>query len=89
MAQTGAKARAAAALLARLPAATRDAALRQPPPCLRRAAPQILAANARDMARFSGTAAFGDRLMLTPRGWRPWRMGWRRSPPCPTRWPDP
>jgi len=64
MAQMGAKARTAAALLARLPAGTRDHALRQAAAMLRRDAPQILAANARDMEGFKGTAAFGDRLML-------------------------
>ncbi len=64
MAQMGAKARTAAALLARLPAGTRDHALRQAAAMLRRDAPQILAANARDMEGFKGTAAFRDRLML-------------------------
>ncbi|MCB5944621.1 glutamate-5-semialdehyde dehydrogenase [Acidocella sp. KAb 2-4] len=64
MAEMGAKARRAAAALARLPAATRDAALRDAAAALRRAAPRIIAANARDMAGFKGTAAFGDRLLL-------------------------
>ncbi len=62
----GQKARAAAATLARLPAAARDAALREAAAALRQAAPEILAANARDMAHFKGTPAFGDRLLLNP-----------------------
>ena len=64
MARMGEAARAAAAALARLPAARRDAALRQGAASLRQAAPAIIAANARDMAGFTGTAAFGDRLLL-------------------------
>ncbi|WP_408840061.1 glutamate-5-semialdehyde dehydrogenase [Acidocella sp.] len=64
MAETGAKARAAAAVLAQADAATRDAALRAAAAALRAAAPKILAENARDLAAFSGTAAFADRLML-------------------------
>uniref|UniRef100_UPI0026385167 glutamate-5-semialdehyde dehydrogenase n=1 Tax=Acidocella sp. TaxID=50710 RepID=UPI0026385167 len=39
---------------------------RQAAAALRAAAPEILAANERDMAEFSGTPAFGDRLLLTP-----------------------
>jgi glutamate-5-semialdehyde dehydrogenase len=66
MSQIGARARAAAALLARADAAQRDAALAAAAAALRAAAPDILAANARDMATFSSTAAFGDRLLLTP-----------------------
>jgi len=65
MAQIGAQARAAAAALARVPAATRDAALREAAAALRAAAAAILAANDEDMTRFKGTAAFGDRLKLT------------------------
>src|SRR6516165_2920347 len=64
MAQMGANARTAAAALARLPAAARDAALRQGAAALRAASAGIIAANAQDMASFSGTAAFGDRLLL-------------------------
>ena len=60
----GQRARAAAAAMARLPAAARDAALREAAAALRQAAPEILAANARDMAHFKGTPAFGDRLLL-------------------------
>lgn len=64
MAQMGAKARAAAAALARLPAALRDAALAEAATALRAAGAKIIAANAQDMAAFKGTAAFGDRLLL-------------------------
>ena len=64
MAQMGAQARSAAAALARLPAAVRDAALRQAAAALRAGSAEIIAANAKDMASFSGTAAFGDRLLL-------------------------
>jgi len=64
MAQIGAKARNAAATLAQLPASARDAALLQAAAALRANATGILAANTRDMERFSGSAAFGDRLLL-------------------------
>src|SRR5271168_1613164 len=64
MTEAGAKARAAAALLAQADAATRDAALREAAAALRAATPAILAANARDLAAFSGGSAFADRLML-------------------------
>ncbi len=64
MAAMGAKARAAAAHLARLPTTKRDEALRQAACALRQEAPAILAANAQDMAGFTGTPAFGDRLLL-------------------------
>jgi len=64
MAEMGAKARKAAAALARLPADLRDAALREAANGLRAAAPAIIAANGRDMESFSGTASFGDRLLL-------------------------
>ncbi len=66
LAEAGRRARAAAAILARAPAAQRNAALTAAAAALRQAAPEILAANAQDMAGFSGTAAFGDRLLLTP-----------------------
>jgi glutamate-5-semialdehyde dehydrogenase len=66
MAQAGAKARAAAAVLSRAAAATRDAALREAAKALREAAPEILQANAQDMQSFSGTPAFADRLALNP-----------------------
>lgn len=61
----GMHARAAAADLALMPASARDEALRQAAKALRSNAAEILTANAQDMARFSGTAAFGDRLLLT------------------------
>jgi glutamate-5-semialdehyde dehydrogenase len=64
MAEAGAKARSAAAMLAQASAATRDAALAAAAAALRAAAPQILAANARDLAQFSGSPAFADRLTL-------------------------
>ncbi|MBU6419557.1 MAG: glutamate-5-semialdehyde dehydrogenase [Proteobacteria bacterium] len=60
----GKKARAAAAALAKQPATARDAALREAAAALRLAAPEILAANAQDMANFKGSSAFGDRLLL-------------------------
>ena len=66
MAQAGAKARAAAAVLSRADAATRNAALREAAQALRAAAPEILQANARDMQNFSGAPAFADRLALNP-----------------------
>jgi glutamate-5-semialdehyde dehydrogenase len=62
-------ARAASAKLARMPAASRDAALRSAAAALRAHAAAILDANARDLAAFDaagGTAAFRDRLALTP-----------------------
>lgn len=64
MAAMGKKARAAAATLAKQPAPARDAALREAASALRLAATEILAANARDMANFKGSSAFGDRLLL-------------------------
>ena len=66
MSHLGAKARTAAAALARAEAQGRNQALTQAAAALRAAAPQILQANSRDMQSFSGTAAFGDRLMLNP-----------------------
>ncbi len=62
-------ARAASAAVARLDAATRNAALRSAAAALRDATPAILAANADDIAAFDaagGGAAFRDRLLLTP-----------------------
>jgi len=64
MALAGAKARAAARVLAHTDAATRNAALTAAADCLNTAAAEILHANARDMENFSGSPAFGDRLML-------------------------
>jgi glutamate-5-semialdehyde dehydrogenase len=62
----GAAARAAARVLAAAPAAQRDAALLAAAAALDVGAPAILAANDSDMSGFSGTAAFADRLRLTP-----------------------
>jgi glutamate-5-semialdehyde dehydrogenase len=62
------EARAASATLARLPAATRNAALHSAAAALRAQSAEIVAANARDLAAFDaagGTAAFRDRLALT------------------------
>jgi len=64
MTQMGAKARIAAYALARSPSAVRDTALRHAAAALRQMVPQIIQANALDMQNFSGTAAFGDRLLL-------------------------
>jgi len=50
--------------MARADAATRDAALRQAATALRDHAAAICAANGEDMAGFTGTAAFADRLRL-------------------------
>ncbi|HET6239878.1 MAG TPA: glutamate-5-semialdehyde dehydrogenase [Acetobacteraceae bacterium] len=63
--RAAAAARAASHMLARSPAAQRDAALVAMADALRTAAPAILAANASDLASFSGGAAFRDRLVLT------------------------
>lgn len=60
----GIQAREAATSLALMPAFVRDEALRQAATALRAANAEILEANAQDMARFNGTAAFGDRLRL-------------------------
>jgi len=62
-------ARAASAILARMPAQARNEALRAAAAALRAHAPSILDANAADLAHFDasgGTAAFRDRLALTP-----------------------
>ena len=64
-----AAARAASATLGRMPAVTRNEALRAAATAIRRATDAIVAANARDLAAFDaggGTAAFRDRLALTP-----------------------
>jgi glutamate-5-semialdehyde dehydrogenase len=60
------RARHAARDLARLPAATRDAALRQAATALRDHAAAIQQANDRDVAAFTGAAAMRDRLVLNP-----------------------
>jgi glutamate-5-semialdehyde dehydrogenase len=69
LAGAAAAARAASRTLARSPAALRDDALRGAAAALREAAAEIVAANAADLARFDaqgGTAAFRDRLALSP-----------------------
>ncbi|HET9019154.1 MAG TPA: glutamate-5-semialdehyde dehydrogenase [Acetobacteraceae bacterium] len=62
-------ARAASAVLARAPDATRNAALHEAAAALRAGTEAIVAANAADLAAFDaagGTGAFRDRLALTP-----------------------
>ena len=62
-------ARQASSVLARLPGAARDGALRAAAGALRAARAGIVAANARDVADFDaagGSKAFRDRLLLTP-----------------------
>jgi glutamate-5-semialdehyde dehydrogenase len=59
-------ARAAARVLARTDAATRNAGLRAMAAALRADADAILAANAADLAESTATAAFRDRLTLNP-----------------------
>lgn len=64
--QAAARARAASRVLARLPAEARNQALHLAAAALREAAPEILAANQRDVAASSATPAFMDRLTLNP-----------------------
>jgi glutamate-5-semialdehyde dehydrogenase len=64
MAKAGAAARAASAVLARASAGTRNAALLAAADALIASMPEILAANAQDVAGFGGTPAFLDRLRL-------------------------
>jgi glutamate-5-semialdehyde dehydrogenase len=59
-------ARNASRTLARTPAETRNLALSEAAAALRRHAPAIAEANAADLARSNATAAFRDRLTLTP-----------------------
>ncbi len=59
-------AREATRALSRMPGSARDTGLRAAAACLRAHAAAILAANAADLADFSGTASFRDRLTLTP-----------------------
>jgi glutamate-5-semialdehyde dehydrogenase len=66
MQAAGLQARAAARALGLAPAAQRDAALRHAAAALRAETAKILAANAQDMEGFQGSAAFADRLLLTP-----------------------
>jgi glutamate-5-semialdehyde dehydrogenase len=63
--QAAIAARAAARVLAQSPTARRNDALHAMAAALRAAAPAILAANADDLAGFSGSNAFRDRLVLT------------------------
>ena len=60
------EARAAARVLARAPAARRDAALHAAARALRDGSRAILSANARDLEASRATPAFRDRLTLTP-----------------------
>jgi glutamate-5-semialdehyde dehydrogenase len=60
------EARAASRVLARSSEAARNAALITMAAALRGAMPEILAANEADVTAFHGTAAFRDRLTLTP-----------------------
>ena len=67
--RAAAAARDAAGRLARLPAEVRNAALRAAAAALRAQSAAVVAANARDLAAFDaagGSAAFRDRLALTP-----------------------
>ena len=64
--QAAIDARAAGRVLSRAPAAQRNDALRAMAAELRHAAEPILAANALDMEASTATAAFQDRLLLTP-----------------------
>jgi glutamate-5-semialdehyde dehydrogenase len=63
--QAAAAARAASRALASSTEAQRNAALHEMAAALRAATPEILAANATDLANFAGTPAFRDRLVLT------------------------
>ena len=87
MAEAGAKARAAAAVLAQASADTRDAALRHAAAALRASsAKKILEENARDIAKFHRRRRFCRPADAQRRRvWKPWRADWRRSPTCPTR----
>jgi glutamate-5-semialdehyde dehydrogenase len=62
----GRAARQAARALARTPGVVRDAALRAAACAIRRHAPAIAAANQADLAASTASAAFRDRLTLTP-----------------------
>jgi glutamate-5-semialdehyde dehydrogenase len=69
MREAAARAKAASSVLATLPDAARNAALHAAATSIRAHANAIAAANARDLAAFDaagGTAAFRDRLALTP-----------------------
>jgi glutamate-5-semialdehyde dehydrogenase len=60
----GGQARAASVVLAQSTAAVRNAALLAAADAMLAAGPEILAANDKDIAAFSGSAAFRDRLLL-------------------------
>jgi len=64
--QAAAAARLAARVLAKSPAAARNAALSAAAAALEAGAAEILAANERDLAAATGSSAFQDRLRLTP-----------------------
>lgn len=64
--EAGSAARAAARVLAQATGERRELALRAAAAAIRRRAVGILAANQADVAGFTGTAAFRDRLVLTP-----------------------
>ncbi len=69
MREAAARAKAASGVLATLPEASRNAALRAAAAAIRDRAAEIAAANAKDLAAFDaagGTPAFRDRLALTP-----------------------
>jgi glutamate-5-semialdehyde dehydrogenase len=66
LSDAAARARAAASLLARTSGAQRDAGLREAASQLRAEAGAILAANEADLAASQASAAFRDRLALTP-----------------------
>ena len=59
-------ARSASRILGRAPAEIRNAALRAMASAMRQQRDNILAANAADLAEFSGSASFRDRLELNP-----------------------
>jgi glutamate-5-semialdehyde dehydrogenase len=63
--QAAEQARRASATLARTPEAARNAALREAAAALRARTADVLEANARDLAQFTGTPTFRDRLALT------------------------
>ncbi len=64
--RAAAAARDASRILGRAPLETRNSALRAMASAMRADSDNILAANALDLAAFSGSASFRDRLALTP-----------------------
>jgi glutamate-5-semialdehyde dehydrogenase len=84
--QMGKQARAAAYQLAQLSSDEKNAILRAMAAAIREATPELLAANAKDIA--AGTekglsSAMLDRLTLDAAASRPWRAASTTSPPCP------